>query len=171
MVYDMVRLPNLERLTPNHVPGKGLREKVGGDFAKFMAGRETCASQLCYAMNRGGAQIQDVERYSNPKMIKGGVPRTLQGGDGFLYIFSTIDMVVYLTGRHGSPSVIPAHKANEKLNGVEGIVAYGYRHIDIWAKWKKYDPYFGPNYYNCANDPSARKWGVFFWPLFRASSQ
>ena len=64
MVYDLVRLPRLEQLSPNHVPGDGLRAKVGGEFARFMAGRETFASQLCYAMNRGGAPIQSVERYA-----------------------------------------------------------------------------------------------------------
>lgn len=169
MVQDVERLPNINELAPNHVPGHGLRDKVGGEFKKAMAGRETCASQVCYALNRTGAFIDKLDRYSNPAMIKGGVPRALKGGDGYLYIFSVIDMVVYLNGRHGTCTTLRPHNAVEQLQGVEGIIAYGYRHIDIWAKWQNERP-FEPHYYNCIADPSTKKHGVFFWPLFRRSN-
>lgn len=167
MVQDIERLPNINQLAPNHVPGHGLRDMVGGDFAKFMKGRETCSSQLCYALNRTGAFIDKLDRYANYQMIKGGVPRAILGGDGRLYIFSVIDMVVYLNGRHGRCSTLKSHEAVKKLQGVEGIIAYGYRHIDIWGKWSDQ---FQPHYYNCINDPSCKRNGVFFWPLFRKSS-
>ena len=167
MVQDVERLPNINQLGPHHVPGEGLRAKVGGEFARFMKkGDETCASQICYALNKTGAFISKLERYANPRMIKGGTPRAVSGADGRLYIFSVIDMVVYLNGRHGTCSTIPASKAIDRLQGVEGIIAYGYRHIDIWAKWQER---FEPHYYNCITDASCKKHGVFFWPLFRKS--
>lgn len=165
-------------LMQNHIRGAGIANRVGGAFADFVKNYpknhdgypfETCASQISYTLNYSGFLINNVEASQNPQWIKGGIPNTLKGGDGKLYITSVMDMIVYLDGKFGKSTPFKCRDYKELdriLKDRRGIIAYGFRHVDLWyQEWYPDEhKYMGrSNYYICVNDDSAKKRGIFFW--------
>lgn len=124
---------------------------------------ETCCVQVSYALNRSGAVIENYD-YPNP-LYKRKV-RAFKGKDNMSYIFEVSDMRYYLDNRYGNAENYTGSKQKiiEKISGRTGILAMGYRHIDLWLKNDIHRPadYFID--YLWTND-SLKKRGVFFWEV------
>lgn len=161
--------PSVDDLLQVHPPGHGFSDLVGGVIGREIKknGWETCASQISYALNHSGESIgkADIGKASNPNLLKGS-PRALSDRDGQLYIFSVIDMIVYLDGKYGKAENIKGSAQNmrDAVEGRPGIITFGFRHVDLWY----YEPIakiFRSHYYILFNDPSAKKRGIYFWEL------
>jgi hypothetical protein len=126
---------------------------------------ETCAVQLSYALNRCSGGV--IVNYAYPDAtVATGKVRGFEGNDKMNYIYSVVDMKVYLSNKYGTPENYKSSKAKviEKIKGRRGILAMGYRHIDLWDKT---DIHRSADYlmdYLWTNE-SLQVRGVFFWEV------
>lgn len=124
---------------------------------------ETCCVQLSYALNRSGACIENYA-YWNPFYQR--TVRAFQGTDNRFYIIEVSDMRYYLDNRYGNAENYNGTKQQiiEHIKGRRGILAFGYRHIDLWVggdiDWPA-----GYNMDYLWSNPSLKKQGIFFWEV------
>jgi hypothetical protein len=140
---------------------------IGGAIEAYMGtGVETCTIELSYAMNRSGLAIPDDLPYS--PQVAGGRVRSRKDQRGDNYIFSVVDMKVYLdktypltenyqaSGRAGFVKLLGSKK---------GIIALGHRHISLWdgrhyVHEEKFYDIWGGKY-----GQSVAQRGIFFWEV------
>jgi hypothetical protein len=124
---------------------------------------ETCCVQISYALNRSGAVIESYA-YENP-FYKRKV-RAFEGRDGMNYIFEVSDMRFYLDNRYGNAENYNGSKDAmiEKIRGRTGILAFGYRHMDLWGGADIHRPSEYRMGYLWTNE-SLKKRGIFFWEV------
>jgi hypothetical protein len=122
---------------------------------------ETCCVQLSYALNRSGAVIENYA-YENP-FYKRKV-RAFKGNDNMFYIIEVSDMRYYLDNRYGNAENYNGSKQKmiENIKGRHGMLAFGYRHIDLWVGDNIHRPSEYLMDYLWTND-SLKKRGIFFW--------
>ena len=140
---------------------------VGGKIEEYMdTDVETCTIELSYAMNRSGLWIPD-DLPSSP-LVYGGKVRSKKDAKGDNYIYSVVDMLVYLNKTY---PVAANYRASsragfvQQLGSKKGIIALGHRHISLWDgkhyvhEEKFYDIWSGKYGASAANR------GIFFWEV------
>ncbi len=153
---------NFEDLITNHKTSGEIKSLLDGDIGKTIKKHdwETCAISVSYALNRSGAVI---ENYAyEDKGVATGKVRAKKDSDNKNYIYSVVDMKVYLNKRYG---IAENHKGTKeqmktKIKGRQGIIAFGHRHIDLWdgEKW-----HYEDRYIDLWNHPSTKHLGIYFW--------
>jgi hypothetical protein len=127
---------------------------------------ETCAIQLSYALNRAG-QYGLIQNYDYPDpIVATGRVRAFQSDDGYNYIYSVVDLRVYLNNTFGTADNYKGTKASMTagIAGRKGILAFGHRHVDLWDG----NDVHRPSLYNMAylwSCDSIQLRGVFFWEV------
>ena len=151
---------NFALLKEKHPTGDGVRSLLKGIPAYV---DETCCVQLSYALNHVGGVIENYE-YNNP-FYKRKV-RAFKAGDGMNYIFEVSDMRYFLDNRYGQSENYSGSKTDmiAKINGRTGILAFGYRHIDLWRGDDIHRPEIYRMNYLWTN-PSLKVRGIFFWEV------
>jgi hypothetical protein len=127
---------------------------------------ETCAVQLSYALNRSGT-YGVIGQYDYPDpMVATGRVRAFQSDDGYKYIYSVVDLRVYLNNTYGTADNYTGTKdtMTANISGRKGILAFGHRHIDLWAGNDIHRPslYNMPYLWSC---DSILLRGIFFWEV------
>lgn len=155
---------NFEDLKTNHKTSTQIKSLLGGDIGKTIKQYdwETCAISISYALNNSGAVI---EKYDYPdKGVATGKVRAKKDADNKNYIYSVVDMKVYLNKRYG---IAENHKGTKeqmkaKIKGRKGIIAFGHRHIDLWDgnKW-----HFEDYYIDLWVHDSTKLLGIYFWEV------
>lgn len=157
---------NFETLKNNHPRSLEVKSRLGGPIANVIkVYKETCAIQVSDALNRSGAVIVNYE-YPDSSLATGKV-RAKQGNDGMNYIYSTLDMKVYLNKRYGAAEhyrYTDAGKMKAKVQGRKGIILFGRRHIDIWDGSKIH---YQRHYIDFWTHPEAnvKVHGIYFWEV------
>ena len=125
---------------------------------------ETCAVQISYALNRSGGVIQNYE-YPDAAVATGKV-RGFAGDDRLNYIFGVPDMRVYLDRKYGAGENFKGTKAKmvEAIQGRTGILAFGYRHLDLWLGKNIHRPNEYLMDYLWTNESLTLR-GIFFWEV------
>lgn len=153
----MPKIPFIEMLFMYYPTGtvQDVANVVGGTVEKnlknpqYTSYKDTCCIRVSRSLNYAGDPIP---------WAGGGIGkvRTDKGGDNKNYIYSTYDIRIYLNARYGYPQNFPGTATAQDLNGLQGIIAFGYLHIDLWDmnKCAGHDR-FGDS--RIAND------GVHFW--------
>jgi hypothetical protein len=152
---------NFDRLKSNHPSWQNIRSLLK-NIPSYV--NETCAVQLSYALNRSDGVIGDYA-YPDASLATGKV-RAFQGNDGLSYIFAVPDMKVYLNNTYGDAENYKGSKQQmtEGIKNRYGILAFGHRHIDLWAV----DNIHRPSDYNMAylwSNDSIQLRGIFFWEV------
>jgi hypothetical protein len=151
----------LKKHHPNSLQIGGI---VGGTLGTRMTKEkwETCTVQISYALNKAGAPVLN---YAYPdKRVATGKVRGTKDDKGNNYIYSVIDMKVYLDNTYGEAEnykgSIPAMK--DAIKDRNGIIAFGYRHMDLWEgdKW-----HYQGLYLDLWKFDDVKKWGIFFWEV------
>lgn len=137
-----------------------------GLYIRNLPKQETCGYRMSYALNSAGLAIAN---YAFPnKMTDTGKVRA-KNIDGENYIYSVIDMFVYLSQQYAEPENYKARDAKysgkymtKHCDGRRGIIMFGLRHVDLWygegiAKNSGYDM----NY--LWTNPSITQRGIYFW--------
>jgi hypothetical protein len=137
-----------------------------GNYIRNLPKEETCGYRLSYALNNAGLTI---DKYDYPNSLTYGGKVRARNIDGANYIYSVIDMYVYLSKRYGDPENFKAKDAKygEKYmtkccSEQQGVIMFGFRHVDLWygdniVKDSGYDI----NY--LWTNESITKRGIFFW--------
>jgi hypothetical protein len=150
-------------LYPNHPSYQNIWNLID-DIPSYV--NETCAVQLSYALNRSGTWGVIGQQYNYPSsMVYTGRVRAFQSDDGYNYIYSVIDMKVYLDNTYGTAdNYTGAYNAMQGgISGRTGILAFGYRHIDLWDGNNIHRPSdYSVNFWA---DNSVRNNGIFFWEV------
>lgn len=137
-----------------------------GKYIRNLPKEETCGYRLSYALNNAGLAIAN---YAFPnKMTATGKVRA-RNIDGENYIYSVIDMYVYLSKQYAEPESFKARDAKygnkymtERCGGRRGIIMFGLRHVDLWYG-EDIAPDSGYNMgYLWSNESISRR-GIFFW--------
>lgn len=166
---------NFNELEQQHPSYTGIMYLIGGEIARQIVTKSlnTCATQLSYALNTAGAPIRDYA-YEDAG-LPGGKVRALPDDAGRNYVYSVIDLRVYLDRRygpaenvHGDGPAKTAAAARQQLTrpiaGRKGIIAFGNTHIDLWDgdrfHWEGSS--IPPNVWL---HESVRLRGIFFWPV------
>ena len=151
-------------LMANHKTSSQIKSSVGGDVGKAIKAYdwETCSISLSYSLNKAGAVIENYA-YEDKRVATGKV-RAKKGGDDKNYIYSVLDMKVYLDKRYGIAENYKGTKAQmqSKIKGRKGIISFGYRHISIWDgnKWSHQEDYL-----DLWGFDSTIQNGIFFWEI------
>ena len=136
----MPKIPAIEVLFTKYAYGTAeeVAEVVGGDVKtnlrnpNYTAYKDTCAIRVSHALNQGGDPIPNTGGGVNNPYV-GGKVRTDKGRDGKFYIYSTLDMRAYLDTRYGRAKRFKtSDDPQAKLEGKQGIIAFGFVHIDLW---------------------------------------
>ena len=120
---------SFESLKSNHFSHENFIGRLRGRIAAFLAGpppQSTCATQISYALNGAGAMIEAYE-YESPE-VAGKKVRALQDDARRNYIYSVIDLKVYLNNRYGQAENYKGSKDEmiAKIRGRQGILAFGH---------------------------------------------
>ncbi|TLU98010.1 T6SS effector amidase Tae4 family protein [Dyadobacter luticola] len=139
--------------------GGGIQSYIGND-------QETCTIELSYAMNKSGLWIPDDLPYS--PLVFGGRVRSMKDASGDNYIYSVVDMIVYLDKTYPvSQNYRAANRAGfvSQLGSRVGIIALGHRHISLWdGKQYVHEKEFY-DIWSGEYGASAAKRGIFFWEV------
>lgn len=122
---------------------------------------ETCCVQVSYALNRSGQVIENYA-YDNPYYKR--KVRAFKANDGMHYIIEVSDFRFFLDNRYGLSENHTGSKQQmiEQIEGHTGILAFGYRHIDLWEG----DRYHWQQLYlDLWGFASVKKHGIFFWEV------
>ena len=135
-----------------------------GNLPSFPTEYEPCGAQMSLAFHRSGDPLDGLGYPCQETMLT--VPRYFTY-DGVTCIVSVPELYWYLKGRYEDPE---NHRGSEsdlrsKLAGRFGIVAFGWRHIDIWADQGLYDTVCPYDISGLFNDVSVAKRGLFFWEI------
>jgi hypothetical protein len=127
---------------------------------------ETCSIQISHALNKAGAPILN---YAYPdKRVATGKVRGIQNKEQENFIYSVLDMAVYLDKTYGTAENYKGTvaKMKEPIKDRQGIIAFGYRHMDLWEgdRW-----HYQQLYQNLWEFAEVKKWGIFFWEVANRS--
>jgi hypothetical protein len=159
---------DFDELKKHHPSYSQITGMVGGPLLTRMTRDkwETCTIQISYALNRAGAPLLN---YAYPdKRVATGKVRGIKSDDEMNYIYSVLDMAVYLDRTYGKAEnykgTIPEMKA--KIKDRKGIIAFGYRHMDLWEgdRW-----HYQGLYMDLWKFDDVKKWGIFFWEVSNRS--
>jgi hypothetical protein len=130
-------LPPLTNLWDHYAKGDkaAVAKLIGGEVATAITKShwDTCAIRVSRSLNYSGAPIPaGGGGYSNPNQTNGKI-RTIQGGDGLRYIYSTGDLQAYLTGKYGPAQKFKGTAKKEDAAGVKGIIFFHFTHVDLWS--------------------------------------
>lgn len=119
---------------------------------KYPKYKDTCCHRVCRALNYSGDPVP---------AQGGGIPgvRTDPGADKKHYVYSTYDMRKYLNGRYGFPKKFPATATADDVKEYQGIIAYGYLHIDLWNLTE-------PGRLIFFGSPAIANDAIYIWPTF-----
>ncbi|GJE62461.1 T6SS effector amidase Tae4 family protein [Methylobacterium trifolii] len=122
----MVLRMNFQALVDQRPPYDQMKARIPG-----LSG-EVCGYQMSWALNHIG---ETIDRFDYPtKLQLGGKVRAKKVG-GANYIYSVIDFYAYLSQKYEparrTKATDPAGITRE-LGGREGIICFGFRHIDLW---------------------------------------
>jgi hypothetical protein len=155
-----------------HPRGREIKGLINGPILNFLVkgGYETCATQLSYALSEinNFAGIEKID--SN--QVAGGKLRFLTDSSGWWrYLYSVIDFTEYLRHTYGPPEVYKGTRAmiTSKLQGRQGVISFGFRHIDLWTGTSIHRP---NDYYPEAlwGSVSAVQRGIWFWDTYGPGS-
>ena len=151
---------NFALLKEKHPTGSGIRSLLK-DIPAYV--NETCCVQMSYAFNHAGAAIENYQ-FANP-LYKRKV-RAFQSEDRMNYIFEVSDMRFFLDNRYGQSENFSGSKENliANIKGRTGILAFGYRHIDLWRGDNIHRPEIYRMDYLWTNE-SLKVRGIFFWEV------
>lgn len=157
---------NFETLKNNHPRSFQIKSRLRGPIANVIkVYKETCAIQVSDALNRSGAVIVNYE-YPDPGLATGKV-RAKQGSDGMNYIYSTLDMKVYLNKKYGVAEYYKdteVRKMKAKVQGRKGIILFGRRHIDIWDRSEIHYQRHYIDFWTHA-EANVKVRGIYFWEV------
>ena len=160
-----VQMSNLIRNHPTSDSINATHNKMIQKLAKRIRREvETCAIRLSYALNETNQQILNAEKYIDKRRIgsKTGAVRTITDSLGKSYIYSTYDFAAYLDQKYFKLTRYrgTTRQIKSKLNGKNGIIGFGYRHVDLWQqdRWHYQNRYY--DLWECA---SAKQSGILFW--------
>jgi hypothetical protein len=130
------KLPPLTTLWGTYAKGDkaAVAKLIGGDVATQItkAHWDTCCIRVSRSLNYSGAPIPPGGGgYFNPSQGDNKI-RTIPGGDGMRYIYSTGDLQAYLTGKYGPPLKFKGTATKEDCAGVQGIIFFHFTHVDLW---------------------------------------
>ena len=158
----------LESYHPSYLDIK--KKGIGGAVGKFLkTPQETCCVQLSYALNNSFLTITD---YAYPDVrVDTGKVRAITDDNGYNYIYSTVDMKVYLDNKYfpcenyrgSSRADLVSH-----IKGRQGIIGFGGRHIDLWNgnKFQWEDLYY--NMWSLDEHQAGAMTqlnGIYFWEI------
>ena len=164
---------NIDVLQQRHPVHTEIENKLSGPILRELRAKKwsTCATQLSYALNFGGAPIVNYD-YEDAS-VAGGKVLALPDDLGWNYIYSVIDLKVYLDKRHGACEVLPAShaknpmnaksQATEKIQNRNGVLAFGYMHIDVWNGERIHQEAIMSSAIWTSDSVMLR--GFFFWPV------
>jgi hypothetical protein len=129
-------VPPLATLWSTYAAGdkKAVAHQIGGQVATQIttAHWDTCAIRVSRSLNYSGAPIPPGGGgYNNPYQNDRKI-RTIQGGDGMRYVYSTGDLMAYLTGRYGQPARFKGTTKGPEVAGYQGIIFFSFTHVDLW---------------------------------------
>jgi hypothetical protein len=159
----------LESYHPSYMDIK--TKGIGGDVGKFLkTDQETCCIQLSYALNNSFLTIGSDYAYHDVRVATGKV-RAIQDDQGYNYIYSTADLKVYLDNKYFPCENYrgPSRKELVKnIQGRQGIIGFGGRHIDLWngSKYQWEDLYF--NMWSLDSHGAGAQTqfhGIYFWEI------
>lgn len=157
-----VVIARYEDLEANHKSSNEIKTLLTGDIGKTVKDNnwETCAISVSYALNQSGAPV--VKYDYQDKGVATGKVRAKQDGAKRNYIYSVIDMKVYLNNRYGIAENYKGTKQQmiSKIKGRKGIIAFGHRHIDLWDGNKWHNEHY---YIDLWVHESTKLLGIFFW--------
>ena len=151
-------------LEANHKTSGEIKALLKGDIGSTIKKHdwETCAISVSYALNQSGAVIENYA-YEDKGVATGKVRAKKDEADRN-YIYSVIDMKVYLNKRYGMAENYKGTKEQmkAKIKGRAGIIAFGHRHIDLWDgdKW-----HYEARYIDLWNHESTKQLGIYFWEI------
>ncbi|MFM8331548.1 MAG: T6SS effector amidase Tae4 family protein [Candidatus Methylumidiphilus sp.] len=157
----MATIPlSFDKLKSNHPSWQNIRSLVT-NIPKIVD--NTCAVQLSYALNRSDGVIG---KYDYPdKNVDTGKVRAFVGNEGFNYIYSVLDLRVYLNNEYGDEENYKGNKQHmvSSIAGRQGILAFGHFHVDLWTgsdihRPADYRPVLWPS-------KSVQLRGIFFWEV------
>lgn len=151
-------------LEANHKSSGEIKSLLKGDIGKNIKQYdwETCAISVSFALNQSGAPI--VNYAFEDKGVATGKVRAKKDEANRNYIYSVIDMKVYLNNRYGIAENYKGSKQHmiAKIKGRKGIIAFGHRHIDLWDG----DKWHNERYYrDLWQFDSTKQLGIFFWEV------
>ena len=158
---------DFDALKQNHKKPTEIKPLLTGDIGSAVKKNnwEVCAVNVSYALNHSAAPIEKYD-YADKGLATGKV-RAKTDDTGKNYIYSVYDMKVYLDNRFGKAENYKGKKAQmiAKITGRTGILAFGYRHIDLWEgnRWHNQD-----HYLDLWEFDSVKQWGIFFWEVPKA---
>lgn len=163
---------DFQTLYNNHPFHTIVFQGMGGEVEKYMdTDVETCTIELSYAMNRSGLNIPDDLPYS--PLVAGGRVRSKKDAKGDNYLFSVVDMKVYLDKTYPvSQNYRAGSRAGfvKQLGNRKGIIALGHRHISLWdGKHYVHEEAF-LDIWSGKYAASAALRGIFFWEIASLSS-
>jgi hypothetical protein len=155
---------DFEELKKHHPNFRTIGSMVGGALGTRITKEkwETCTVQISYALNNAGAPVLN---YAYPdKRVATGKVRGAKDDSGNNYIYSVLDMAVYLDNTYGKAENYKG-KVSEMKKAIKdrnGIIAFGYRHMDLWEgdKW-----HYQSLYLDLWEFDEVKKWGIFFWEV------
>ena len=121
------------KLLSNHPAPKDFRKHVP-DWPTDAAYKETCCGQVSHAFN---ASSEPIEKYDYPdKWSSSCKARAFYSKKNQAhYLLAVHDFDAYLRGRYGEPEEFGGKGALlEGARHRDGILAFGYRHIDLWTE-------------------------------------
>jgi hypothetical protein len=165
----MANIPvNFDTLAQNHVDFHHIKALLSGDIKKNVdaSNWSTCAIQISYALNHSGAVIPpESYAYKDARVFQGKV-RGLTDDAGYVYIYSVVDMSVYLDKRYGVSDTYQGSKDDmvSKISGRKGIIAFGIKHVDLWMGDTFHQDGLGFTEDFWAA-PSVKTTGIHFWEI------
>jgi Type VI secretion system (T6SS), amidase effector protein 4 len=159
---------DFEELKKHHPNSRQIGGMIGGLLQTRMTKEkwETCTVQISYALNKAGAPVLN---YAYPdRRVATGKVRGTKDDSGDNYIYSVLDMKVYLDKTYGEADNYKGTVAQMKaaIKGRKGIIAFGYRHMDLWEgdQW-----HYQSLYLDLWEFAEVKKWGIFFWEVSNRS--
>ena len=123
---------DFDKFLSNH-PSPGNFRKVVPDWPTSDAYKETCCGQVSHAFNASGEPIENYE-YPDRHSHTGKARAFYSKRNRAHYLLAVHDVHAYLIGRYGEPSSYRSKR--EFLESEEssfGLLAFGFRHVDLWA--------------------------------------
>jgi hypothetical protein len=157
-------------LQANHPTFHNIMSLIDGEVKTTAIAEKynTCCIQLSMALNKSQLRVENYD-YFDPWLpvnkvdsAKSNRVRALSDTKGDNYIFSVLDMKVYLNNKYfKAENYQKPYKKN--IAGRKGIIAFGIEHIDLWnGKEFHQEQIFGAW---SAWDHSDAGGGIFFWEV------
>ena len=151
----------------NEIKIKGIG---GGAGQLIKSGVETCCIQMCYAMNRAFLKIGSDYAFPDTRVDTGKV-RAVKDQNGDNYIYSTLDMKVYLDNKYFESDNYRGFSRAEltkAIQGKKGILGFGGRHIDLWSGTKFQYEHLYYNMWTIDEHKAGvqtQQNGIYFWEI------